>query len=223
MGKDVYLKAMPTFPHGPYAKLYKHGNTWTDMAINASTGIGAGCITQNIYDGFRDYIYIKLGTAYSASNIFLSDKHPIYYGISPHERVLYECGNNRMLKGIGTGAPDFKNWIISICKSLPSGTITPIGFILDRTEMTNTNLVTTDRGISIYCSGFLHNELFYNNNVLEKISGELYFWETNIPDNSNIIPQTYLWHFNCNNSDTTGGTWTYNFARSLPSTYEHAA
>lgn len=76
-GKPVYLVAKPTYVDSPYATLYKN-NTWSNMAINATTGEGAGCITQNLDLAKEGYIYIHLGYAYNTTNITLSEKHPVY-------------------------------------------------------------------------------------------------------------------------------------------------
>lgn len=225
VGKEVYLKALPTYMDSPYAKLYKNNN-WPNMAINANTGIGAGCITQNIYDEHRNYIYIKLGIAYSTSNITLSEDHPIYYGASADSRIPYGPLSGSMYSSIFTGQAslsDFKTWIVSIAKSKSSGTITPIGFYLNITNANSwesTNLVTDGRSSSIRFAGFLHTEKYTNSsNQLVEVSGDLFFWEVIdiLNPNANIVRQTYLWQFDCETSDTTGGIWKYNFARSLPS------
>lgn len=73
VGKDVYLVC--TLQSPITAKLRNPSAT----GANASAATGTGPITQTLPSTNDGYIYIKLGHAYSTSNIILTLDHPIYF------------------------------------------------------------------------------------------------------------------------------------------------
>lgn len=75
--KDVYLVATPE-PDGIHAKLRNPGATGTDASV-AATGANAGPITQTLPNSDDGFIYIRLGRAYSTTNIVLTHSHPVYW------------------------------------------------------------------------------------------------------------------------------------------------
>lgn len=75
--KDVYLVATPE-PDGIHAKLRNPGATGTNASA-AATGANAGPITQTLPNSDDGFIYIRLGRAYSTTNIVLTHSHPVYW------------------------------------------------------------------------------------------------------------------------------------------------
>ena len=96
--KDVYLVASLE-ADGITAKLRNPGATGTNASA-AATGSNAGPITQTLPSTEDGYIYIKLGHAYSTTNIILTLDHPIYWYKSGAVRkytgqsgdIIIDCG-----------------------------------------------------------------------------------------------------------------------------------
>lgn len=217
-GKPVYLKAKPTYRDSPYATLYKN-NTWSNMAIDSTTGKGAGCITQTLEGEAAEYVYIKLGYAYTTSSIVLDEMHPVYYKPDYYTIVPYSISTSYFnnLYGI-TSLQNFKIVIIDLIKKHNCfGSMLPIYFIASNVESSwsESNLYPHE---DIAYTGFLNFAMSrYSNGNLATIYGDILFYE--IPSTSSLsseTPQIYHWQFIYNEGDSSYGTWRYNFARSIP-------
>lgn len=75
-GKDVYIVA--TLVTSITASLKNPSATGNNANADA-TGAAAGPITQDLPNTNDGYIYIKLGHAYSTTNIILTQEHPIFF------------------------------------------------------------------------------------------------------------------------------------------------
>ena len=216
-GKPVYLKAKPTYIDSQYATLYKNG-TWSNMAIDATTGKGAGCITQNIEKEKEGFIYIKLGYAYNTTNITLSEEHPIYYipiygHVVPYGPSAIQQQNLYTLMTLN----DFKINIISTAKKYGNqGQFTiPIygSLVASDSSWRETNLSDTTNNYAY--SGWLQCfNATTSNNELYSITGSVTFQLNPITSYSSDY-QVYVWYFNYTVGDASYGTWQYRYARGL--------
>ena len=222
-GKPVYLVAKPTYVDSLYATLYKN-NTWSNMAIDATTGRGAGCITQSLDQAMAGYIYIHLGYAYNTTNITLSERHPIYEAIVYGHVIPYGYNTAKsVFLGNIVSLNGFKSIIINYAKthgnygwlSIPvhfgASNITSNWNESNLKQTKNNEIITTDYAGLLQC----FNANYSSTGELATISGSILFKEEPITNVDEIDPQVYIWYFCYDVGDTSYGTWKYCYARGL--------
>ena len=120
--KDVYIVATPD-TDGIHAKLRNPGNTGSSGYATSSNGP----ITQTLPSTDNGYIYIRIGRAYSTSQIVLTLSHPVYWYkngklrpyTAPYGTVSTVSGNTLSLVDIDSTQVATYTPVVSVPTSTP--------------------------------------------------------------------------------------------------------